>query len=225
MTLHEPATLATDYLLALLSGALAWHLRHRAPRENRTQRWWSGVLALTAVSAFIGGSYHGFAPNFSSHVEAAWWKLTLIIVCFVATAMELSLLHECSPRRRGWRIAIGLKLLVFVLAALVYPRFVVAIAAYGMAMFAWLGASLTLRRPWRRGMLAAIVLSIVGAIVQQARLAPSPHFNHNDLYHVLQAVALVGFHRAGLRLGLASATKNGSRDTTTSASPSAFSSP
>ena len=49
-------------------------------------------------------------------------------------------------------------------------------------------------------MLAAIALTIVATLVQQLRLAPSAHFNHNDLYHVIQTVALVAFYRAALKL-------------------------
>ena len=54
-----------------------------------------------------------------------------------------------------------------------------------------------LRRPWRGWMLAGIGLSIIAALVQQLGWAPAPHFNHNDLYHVIQALALGGFYRAG----------------------------
>ena len=48
--------------------------------------------------------------------------------------------------------------------------------------------------------LAAIALSIVAALVQQLHLAPAPWFNHNDLYHLIQALGLVAFYRAALRL-------------------------
>jgi hypothetical protein len=46
-------------------------------------------------------------------------------------------------------------------------------------------------------MLSAIALSIVAALVQQMHWAPAVAFNHNDLYHVIQAVALALFYRAG----------------------------
>jgi hypothetical protein len=49
-------------------------------------------------------------------------------------------------------------------------------------------------------MLGSIVLSAVAAAVQQLKLAPSVPFNHNDLYHIIQALALFGFYQAGRRL-------------------------
>jgi hypothetical protein len=36
--------------------------------------------------------------------------------------------------------------------------------------------------------------------VQARRLAPHRLFNHNDLYHVIQMVALYAFYRGGLQL-------------------------
>ena len=49
-------------------------------------------------------------------------------------------------------------------------------------------------------MIVGIALSITAAVVQQLRWAPFPWFNHNDLYHVIQAVAFVGFYRAARHL-------------------------
>jgi len=53
------------------------------------------------------------------------------------------------------------------------------------------------RRPWRRWMLAGVGLSIAAAVVQQMHWGFSPRFNHNDVYHLIQAFALIAFYRAG----------------------------
>jgi len=127
-----------------------------------------------------------------------WWIVTLLLVCFIGTAMDFARLHEVVPpaARRVWSWLIGLKLLVFATLAVVHPKFFVAIVAYALSLLAWLAATVVLRRPWRGPMLAAIGLSFAGAVVQQLHLSPAPAFNHNDLYHVIQAVALYGFYRA-----------------------------
>ena len=46
MTIHEPATLLTDYLLALLGMVCGWKLGRLA---NPPQRWWS-LYARTVAS-------------------------------------------------------------------------------------------------------------------------------------------------------------------------------
>ena len=194
MTIHEPATLLTDCLLAGLAGVLAWRL----PVAGPAARWWRRVMVITAVSALIGGGYHGVAPNFPAAVGNAWWIATLLGVCAASAAVEFSLLHELLPAgsQRAWPALIATKLTVFAGAAITHPVFALAIADYGLALLAWAIAALMARRAWRCWMLAGIALSVIAAVIQQMRWDVSAHFNHNDIYHVVQSLALIGFYRA-----------------------------
>lgn len=203
MTVHEPATLLTDCLLAGLAGGLAWRLSRRTSTANLAARWWSRALGLSALSALVGGGYHGFAPGFPNRVAEAWWIATLLLIGLLNAAMAMSLMHELLPRgrQRPWTGVIVFQLAAFGIAATARPEFVVAVLNYGLTLLAWAAAALILRRAWRGRMLAAIALSAVAALVQQMRWAPGPRFNHNDLYHVIQACALVGFYQAGRRFG------------------------
>lgn len=201
MSVHEPVTLLTDCLLAVLSGWLAWRLHRQRPAGSAAAQWWVRTLGLTALSALVGGTYHGFAPNFPVIVANLWWIATLVVICLLSAAMSLSLLHEILPvdRHRQWSGLIIFKFAVFAGAAAVHPVFVVAIIDYGLSMLAWVVAAVVLRRPWSGRMLAGIGLSVLAALVQQMGWAPARHFNHNDLYHVVQALALMCFYAAGRR--------------------------
>jgi hypothetical protein len=203
MTIYEPATLLTDYLLTALGGWLAWRLHRRLPADNEAARWWGRALALIAAAAFVGGSSHGFGPNLPPAAAAALKTATLLTLSLVAAAMTLSLVYELAvpERRRRWLVLVGLKLGFFAALAVARPVFVVAIADYGLALVAWIVAALVCRRPWCGWMLAACGLSIIAALVQQLRWGLSVQFNHNDLYHVIKAGALYFFYRATLRLG------------------------
>lgn len=202
MTIHEPATLATDLLLAALGGWLAWQVHRRMPAANLAAHWWSRTLALTAVSAFVGGTYHGFAPNSPDALGAVWWIATLFIISMTAAAMALSLLHALVPPagQRRWLVVIAFKLAAFGGVVLAHPHFVVVIIDYGLVLVLWAVAALWGRRPWRGWMLAGIGLSVGAAMVQQMRWGFAPRFNHNDVYHVIQACALIAFYRAGRKL-------------------------
>ena len=179
MTVHEPATLATDYLLAAVAAALARRLHRRISPENRAARWWVWTLGLTGASALIGGSYHGFAPNFSATINLLWWRITLWTVCLIGAAMAAA--WVCETVRPPWqqRMMWGVagKFFAFATLAAVNPTFSIAILDYGISMVLWLGAALALGRRWSGWMLMAI-----------------------GLYHVLQAFALAAFYRAALRL-------------------------
>ena len=206
MSIYEPATLLTDGLLAVLAGGLAWRLHRRTPAANPAGRWLSRTLGLTALSALVGGGYHGFAPNFSPAVGEGWWIATLLIINLVSATLALSLLHELRPagRRHLWPGLIAVKFALFAVVAIILQKFVVAIIAYGLVMLAWASAALLLRRMWSSWMLAAISLSVAAALVQQLGWEPARQFNHNDLYHVIQALALICFYAAGRRFTVAS---------------------
>ncbi len=201
MTIHEPATLATDLLLAVLGGGLAWRLWRRSLRDNRAAIWWCGALVAMALSALIGGLYHGFAPNFPTAIDGIWWRVVLALICTMGLTMEVSLIHEIKPRGIGWIWGARMKFLLSVAAVMVWPDFLVAMADYGLAMLAWVAAALMLRRRWSGWMLVGVGLSAVAGWVQQSGWGLSPGFNHNDVFHVIQALALVGFYRAGYVMG------------------------
>lgn len=199
MSIHEPVTLLTDCLLAALAAWFAWRLPQHSPSSNRPIRWWSLALGLTALSALVGGLYHGLAPNFPA-AAPTWWTLTLLLLAFVSAVMGLTLVHELAAKPR-WQLLVAVKLLCTAGAILTVPRFLVAIIDYGVIMLAWAATALITRRAWSGWMLAAVALSALGAWVQQRHWSLSPRFNHNDLYHVVQGFAIFAFYRAGRRFG------------------------
>ncbi|MPZ29497.1 MAG: hypothetical protein GEV13_00610 [Rhodospirillales bacterium] len=188
----------TDLLLAAVAGWFAWSLRSALPTNAHAALWLSRALGLTALSGLIGGLYHAYAEDFPPALASSWWFVTLLVVCAVSLAMDFGLVHVAVPaaRRRHWSVAVSLKFVAFGIVAIMHPVFLVAIIDYGLSLMAWTVAALVLRRPWRGWMLVGIGLSIVAAVVQQMDWEILAHFNYNDLYHVIQAVALYGFYRA-----------------------------
>ncbi|MFN5001651.1 MAG: DUF6962 family protein [Akkermansiaceae bacterium] len=200
MSIHEPATLITDGLLAVLGLALAGVMRRRVGLNHPATLWWCRALMAMALGACLGGLYHGFAPNFPPWVDGVWWRLVLVNLCLIGLTMGLSLTHELGLPECWRRVVCG-KCLVTVVAVMLWPDFVVAILDYGSAMVMWLIAALIVRRGWSLYMASAVVLSGVAAWVQQSGVCLSAAFNHNDLFHVIQTLALIGFFQAGVRLG------------------------
>jgi hypothetical protein len=200
MTLHEPATFVTDLLLAGLGLCLALRLRRAPPASARN--WWIASISLMAASAFVGGFYHGFSPEVPAAVEARWWLVVLWIICALGFAMGMGLLREFDPPRSHlWQGLLAAKFAIACTAAALKPEFIVAMADYGSAMLAWTIASLAARRVWRGAILAGVGLSLMAAVIQQSRPGLTELFNHNDLFHVVQAFALFAFYRAGCKLG------------------------
>lgn len=187
IVIHEPATLITDYLLAAFTIALAWRLRAQSRlTRSAAQWWWAVAFAATAVAGIAGGSVHGF-PDALGRATAGVWlvameSLVVASLAVVRAAISASRLGEASQRRAD------------ALAVVAYgayggwlawsPSFVFAIVAYGSALAVLM---LLHRTQW---LVAGVVVSIVAAAVQQGKWSLHPSFNHNDLYHVIQAVAV-----------------------------------
>ena len=55
---------------------------------------------------------------------------------------------------------------------------------------------------WKRNgpMLAGVAVSVIAGLVQASGLTLHEHFNHNDLYHVIQTVAVVLLYQGAKRL-------------------------
>ncbi len=80
--------------------------------------------------------------------------------------------------------------------------FATAVAQYGTAMSIVLVVNLVLsakRRPGAWWIVVGVLVSFLGAGIQQAGFAPHPSFNHNDLYHVVQMAGLWCLYRGALR--------------------------
>ena len=84
------------------------------------------------------------------------------------------------------------------------PEFRVVAIDYGVALAVLLaGAIYGLLRwdePGATWLISGVAVSLVAGLVQGLRLAPHRWFNHNDLFHVIQTVALYLFFRGGALL-------------------------
>jgi len=204
----EPDVTLTDYALAVECLIFAVILHRNKSRYVRLGRWFTLFFASICAASLFGGTVHGFFLEVDSLGHAILWPASLLAVGLTAMA--------------AW--AIGAELLfsdrisrLFALAAfaefLAYA-FVVLIltASFRIAVFNYLPAALFLliaftavyRREKNRSFLVAacgLVLTFAAALFQQFELGIHPvYFNHNAVYHVIQAVALLLIFLGGRRL-------------------------
>jgi hypothetical protein len=209
MMISEPATLVTDYLLALFTGVLGRRLEYAARNSEWSgfsqtalaQRWWAFAFMATAVAGAAGGTVHGFQRAMARSLTNLLWLVTLESLVAAAFAV-VSAAIVLVPWGRTTRIAATSVAAVafggYGLWVIRNPVFLAAIAAYGAALAVLVGVRLSVR-PFSGGgwlLFAGVTLSVVAAGVQQSGWAIHRYFNHNDLYHVIQAVAVWLLYRA-----------------------------
>jgi hypothetical protein len=190
VTIAEPATLVTDYLLGAVSaclGVLLWS----------NVRWWAVAFLAVAASAFIGGTYHGFPAFYPGPL----WKATLVAAGVASYAMVVATARATRIYPRTIEVLAIVKFWIYCVWIFFNEAFIVVVIDSGIALL--LVALLHAIRggpPWR-WMISAVAVSVAAAGVQAMKLAPHPHFNHNDLYHVIQIAAMVLFYRGALVIG------------------------
>ena len=192
MTLSEPMTLATDYLLGAVTASLCVRLaRNRQSQKSRT--FWALAFAAVALAAFLGGTWHGFLQG------KLLWKATLLAAGGASFAMLAgSAFAVLSGTPRAVLLALAsVKFLVYAAVMLTRDEFLFVVIDSGLALA--LVAALHLWR-WNAWIVAGVAVSVLGALVQASGLAPHRHFNHNDLYHVIQVAAMLLLYRGARRL-------------------------
>lgn len=190
MSVSEPMTLATDYLLAGVSAWLGSRLyRSRLP----SRRWWAAAFGALALAAFLGGTWHGFVR------DPILWKATLLCAGLASFAMIGATAYATlsgNARTALFWLA-GLKLVLYSYWVLRRSDFVFVIADTGIALLV-----VAVLHAWKFNgpILAGVALSVAGALVQASGFSLHPHFNHNDLYHVIQVAAMFLLYRGAQRL-------------------------
>jgi hypothetical protein len=192
MTISEPMTLATDYLLGAVTAWLALLLSRRS-ESQRSRRWWAAAFAALALAAFLGGTWHGF-------FQSRWlWKATLLSAGGASFAMVIGSAYAttCGMARQAIVTMALAKLLVYSVWMLEHNAFLFVVIDTGIAFAIVLALHLW---RWNGLIVAGVALSVIAGLVQASGFAPHPHFNHNDLYHVIQLAAIALFYLGARRL-------------------------
>jgi hypothetical protein len=207
VTISEPMTLATDYLLGTVSEVCAVMLL----KQNRTLRQtsirlWAFAFMAAATGSYMGGTYHGFQHALEPPVATVLWKVTTIsmgIASFFLLTAAITAAFT-GQNRRWLSAAATLKLAVYVLWMLGHDQFKYVIYDYGstLAILLLLVASEKTRGidGHRAYIASGILVSIAAAAVQQSGFRLHEHFNHNDLMHVIQMGGMWLLYRGGARL-------------------------
>jgi hypothetical protein len=197
---HEPAVTLTDFALTLECGVLAVLIARTHPAPGARRLAWRIVLLFLSVglAALCGGLVHGFLPDETSAANRGLWAVTLAAIGLSALALwalGAQLLLEPRPARRLEGLALIAWLGYAALVAAGARDFRVAVLGYLPAVAFAIVSTLAGRR-WpaagRRRVLGGLILTLVAAGIQQGRLGLHPiWFDHNALYHAVQALALL----------------------------------
>lgn len=192
MTISEPMTLLTDYALGGVTAWLAALLFRNSQLQN-SRKFWALAFAALALGALLGGTWHGFVQS------NLLWKATLLSVGVASFGMVAGSACAALPKMQRQMLIVlaAMKLALFSAWMLFHDEFIFVVVDTGVAF-----AVVALLHLWKLNgwILAGVAVSVVAALAQASGFALHQHFNHNDLYHVIQIAAMALLYRGARTL-------------------------
>ncbi|MCK5330151.1 MAG: hypothetical protein KAK01_01995 [Candidatus Marinimicrobia bacterium] len=212
--IYEPMTVITDLILAGMTAWFAWELGAWYWERLMNVHWhFSRAFWMLTLGALLAAISHGIGPHLSPGLKDAIWKLTTISIGFASFFLLMSSFHHVFPydsvRLLRWIPVILLAGYLVIIWR--DPRFINVIRFYAPTMifvllvmiysyFANNGSG----SGW---LIAGILVSFAAAGVQMSGFTLHKHFNHNDIYHVIQMVGMYLLYRGSLLLNDFGVTK------------------
>ena len=173
---------------------------------GRPARYWASAFLALALGALLGGVSHGWGPALTDFWRVVLWKATALSIGVVSYSALIGMgcvVLRGAPLR--WLQALAAaKLLLYWgwMATHDEFRYVIYDYAPSLLLAALAGLWLWLRRNQPAGawIAAGVAVSFAGAGVQLSGFALHRHFNHNDLYHVIQMAGLYLLYRGAAAL-------------------------
>lgn len=199
MTLLEPDVALTDFALALECGAFAAWLFKILDRGRRRALPFIIFFAATGAAALLGGIFHGFLSDRLSATARTVWTAIMVAIGIAAFSSWLAAARLCLSAAAA-PLLVGFAAVIFgiyiAVVLFITQSFTVAVVHYlPAAAFLLLAFGLAYRRSGESSLLAGVggvLLTFVAAGIQQYGIGlHSLYFNHNALYHLIQAFALL----------------------------------
>jgi len=203
LTITEPMTTATDYMITV--AAFWFATRLLVPQANRAllSRWsWGVAFVFLGLGAFFGGTDHGFA----AYLDQSWLNLLWMGALYsVGLAMFFVLVGTISGSvaTRTWRLFFYAYSVLICSAyawwLIDHDDFVYAVlnnlSTFIIICILQVSALVRYKAESAKWILSGVAVSVLSAAIQRSGFDLHVHFNHNDLYHVVQIAGLYFFYR------------------------------
>jgi hypothetical protein len=195
----------TDYGLAAECACFAYLIARLRARATSLPAAFMAFFFSIAIAAAAGGTVHGFFLDESSPGYRILWPFTLIVMGITALSgvhIGASLQFSRTTAIYINRVALAVFMAYFVIVLFIRRDFLIAILDYLPALIFVGGAFLLAHRRQKKpafliGFLGVCIM-LFAAAAQQAKVGIHPrYFDHNAIYHVLQAIALFMIFLAG----------------------------
>ncbi len=207
MQITEPTTMLTDYALAAVAGYLAvkqWKFGREA--DHKSVQVWSLAFFMLAAGAVLGGTSHGFALHLSEFSQAFFWKATVFSIGLTSLFLLCGALISAFRRPAlNWFMAFAFgKFIIYAVWMSFHDDFIYVVIDYLPSMLVVVGlqiyTAISRQTPSSKWLISGILISFIAAGIQMSGFDLHSNFNHNDIYHTVQIVAMFVLHAGVMRM-------------------------
>ena len=205
--IYEPMTTITDLIIAIIAFYYSRELSSIYINQLlNVQYHWIWTFRMLGLGAFLGALSHGFGPYFSASIANMIWKFTTYSIGIMSYFMFLSMLHHLFEYQLVIRLRWVLLCLViiylfivtrnddFVNVVLFYvPLMIIVLVGLLYSYFVFQSDGVNM-------IILGIIITFVGAGVQQSGIELHEHMNHNDISHFIQMLAMWFFYQGSVVL-------------------------
>jgi len=201
---YEPTTAITDFIIFGLGAGFGF--LSLPDSTSLFQLLWAFAFFSVGMGGLLGGITHGIGPKISENAKRIIWQLTLIFVGLTGLLLGMSGVVYFVPKSiTTWFIGgAGVIFILYIFwivehdtfhAAVKFylPLMLIALIGFGVMAFSYQYTGALL-------IVMGLIVSLAASAVQMMKISFHQHFNHNDLFHVIQMVGMVLLYRGGMEM-------------------------
>ena len=203
---YSLTTAITNYMMGSIGLYLGWQTLQI--QDSLFHILWACSFFSLSLGAFLGGSHYVFGPRLPNYITKVIWMLTLIFVgitgLFLAGSAATFYINETG--KFGLMLGSAILVIKYVLGLNKNDTFHYAIKFYVtliiLALIGFIPAFFSLGYTGALQIVIGLLVNLSAAGVQASGLTLHKHFNHNDLFHVIQIMGMILIYRGGLEISM-----------------------
>ena len=203
---YYPTTAITNYMMGCIGLYLGWQTLQI--KGSLFHILWACSFFSLSLGAFLGGSHYVFGPRLPNYITKVIWILTLIFVgtpgLFLACSSATFYINETG--KFGLMLGSAILAIKYVLGLNKNDTFHHAIKFYVtliiLALIGFIPAFFSLGYTGALQIVIGLLVNLSAAGVQASGLTLHKHFNHNDLFHVIQILGMILIYRGGSEISM-----------------------
>ena len=203
---YSPTTAITNYMMGCIGLYLGWQTLQI--QGSLFHILWACSFFSLSLGAFLGGSHYVFGPRLPNYITKVIWMLTLIFVgttgLFLAGSAATFYINETG--KFGLMLGSAILVIKYVLGLNKNDTFHYAIKFYVtliiLALIGFIPAFFSLGYTGALQIVIGLLVNLSAAGVQVSGLTLHKHFNHNDLFHVIQVLGMILIFRGGSEISM-----------------------